>query len=151
MKQLVMTIRSASGEVEERYNPKNLVDPRDVGKRRHRHDRMQVTNLAEAETWAKQVLEAFNRDAQCSDSVRELVSVRFESEPKIDRLWRQVRQKNDAATKAMTGAMRAEERAVELGKKHDRLCEERDALLEKLRALGEDVSRYTDNDDEDEP
>jgi len=58
---LSMTVRDSNGhEWTETMDALDLIDPSDVGKRRPRNPRVQVTNATDAETYCTALLQAFN-------------------------------------------------------------------------------------------
>ena len=74
---LRMRMDNRDEEYDEQFDPTTLTDPRDVGRRRYKHDPRTVATLEEGEAWGRELLAAFNRTCKPGESSRSFVSVRW--------------------------------------------------------------------------
>lgn len=77
---LVIVCRDVGGERtwEEEYSACDLINPADVGRRRARYERIEVTNIEEAKAYSEELIEAFNNTCRANEKKREIVSVRLD-------------------------------------------------------------------------
>lgn len=119
---LILTVRMPSGkEVEEKHDPRHLVDPRALSRgSTRRMDRVSVKTNMEAAEWGRALIERFNDTRVAGEGAREFVSVRFESVPNADRAAALRKRATAKLARALELEDQAESRRAEARKLYER-------------------------------